>query len=130
VAIDRFGIFNMQIANPAPVSFHISELAVNGRKIDLAKDAGWEGRANRVKFVEREFVRQNFGYSPDTALAGGQKGEIGGTFYNVEPVNPLHGYYADDIGRLTLDDPIRFAGKITFIEPRLGIPARRPAGRG
>jgi len=115
VALDRFGIFNMQLSGGA-VKFHVSDLAVNGRKIDLGKDPGWEGRGNRTQFVERDFQRQNFGYSPETNLAGGKKGEIGGIFYNVEPIDPLHGYYADDVGRLTLDDPIRFSGRISFIE--------------
>jgi len=116
VVLDRFGIFNMQLYHGA-VKFHVSDLTVNDHKIDLrSKDPGWEGRGNRTQFVERDFQRQNFGYSPDTALAGGQKGEIGGQFYNVEPIDPLHGYYADDVGRLTLDDPIRFSGKISFIE--------------
>lgn len=114
VELDRFGIFNMQLAGGS-VAFHISDLAVNGRNIDLAKDPGWEGHGNRVQFVERDFIRQNFGYS-ETGFAGGAKGEIGGIIYNVEPVNPLHGYYADDVGRLTLEDPIHFSGKTSFIE--------------
>jgi len=115
VTLDRFGIFNMQLYHGA-MSFQISDLAVNGQKIDLSKDPGWEGKGNRTEFVERDFQRQNFGYCQDTNLAGGRKGEIGGQFYNVEPNDPLHGYYADEVGRLTLDDPIRFSGKITFIE--------------
>ncbi len=115
VALDRFGIFNMQLYHGA-IKFHVSDLAVNGRKIDLSNDPSWEDHGNHTQFAERDFQRQNFGYSPDTALAGGQKGEIGGQFYNVEPNDPLHGYYADDVGRLTLDDPIRFSGKICFIE--------------
>jgi hypothetical protein len=115
VTLDRFGIFNMQLYHGA-LNFHVTDLVVIDRKIDLSKDPGWTGLNNRTEFVERDFQRQNFGYSPDTNFAGGKKGEIGGQFYNVEPIDPLHGYYADEVGRLTLDDPIRFSGKITFIE--------------
>ncbi len=115
VALDRFGIFNMQLPGGS-VNFHVSDLTVNGRKIDLARDPGWEGRGNRVQFVDRDFVRQDFGYSPETAHAGGARGEIGGILYNVEPTNPLHGYYAGEVGRLTLDDPIHFSGKAAFLE--------------
>jgi len=115
VELDRFGIFNMQLYHGTE-TFHVSDLAVNGRKIDLSKDPGWKGQGNRTQFVERDFARQNFGYSADSNYAGGEKGEIGGQFHNVEPVYPLHGYYADEIGHLTLDDPIRFSGKISFIE--------------
>ena len=114
VELDRFGIFNMQLTGGS-VTFHVSDLEVNERKINLAQDPGWEGRGNRVKFVDRDFIRQNFGYGA-TNFAGGAKGEIGGIIYNVEPTNPLHGYYADDIGRLTLEDPIHFSGKTNFIE--------------
>jgi hypothetical protein len=115
VELDRFGIFNMQLYHGV-VKFYASDLMVNGKRIDLSKDPGWEGKGNRTTFVERDFQRQNFGYSPDSNYAGGQKGEIGGQFYNVEPIDPHHGYYADDVGRLTLDDPIRFSGKMSFLE--------------
>jgi len=115
VVLDRFGIFNMQLPGGA-VTFYASDLTVNEKKIDLGSDPGWESHGSRVQFVDRDFVRQNFGYSADTSHAGGQKGEIGGLFYNVEPVNPLHGFYADEVGQLTLDDPLHFSGKISFME--------------
>ncbi len=115
VAMDRFGIFNMQLAG-AEANFHISDLTVNGKAVDLSRDPDWQGHGNRVRFADPDFVRQNFGYSSETKFAGGTKGEIGGLFYNVEPVNPLHGYYADDVGRLTLDDRIHFSGKLSFLE--------------
>ncbi len=115
VVMDRFGIFNMQTYHGS-VKFHVADLMVNGAKIDLSKDPGWDGVGNRTTFVERDFQRQDFGYSADTKFAGGAKGEIGGEFYNVEPLDPLHGFYADEVGQLTLDDPIRFSGKIYFHE--------------
>jgi hypothetical protein len=113
--MDRFGIYNFQLYHGS-AGFNIWDLTVNGKKIDLSTDPGWDGKGNRDTFVERDFQRQNFGYSPDTNFAGGQKGEIGGTFYNVEPNDPLHGHYADEIGKLTLDDPLQFSGKIYFHE--------------
>lgn len=115
VSLDRFGIFNLQLYHDE-ITMHVTDLVVNGQKIDLSHDPGWEDRGNRTEFVERDFQRQNFGYSPDTSYAGGAKGEIGGQFYNVEPIDPHHGFYADEIGTLTLDDPIQFSGKVSFIE--------------
>jgi hypothetical protein len=112
VALDRFGIFNMQM-NDGVMEFYASDLEINGRKIDLSRDPGWDGKGNRAQFVERDFrPRNDFGYSPDSSFAGGQAGEIGGQFYGA----PHHGHYADDVGRLTLDDPIRFSGRISFLE--------------
>jgi hypothetical protein len=111
--MDRFGIFNMQIYHRV-ARFFVSDLTVNGTRIDLSKDPGWDGRGNHVTFVERDFQRQDFGYS-ETNWAGERIGEIGGLFYRTEPVDPIHGYYADDVGRLTLDDPITFSGNIAFV---------------
>jgi hypothetical protein len=110
---DRFGIFNMQLPGQ-PMKLHLGDLTVNGKRIDLSKDPGWDSKGSRARFVENDFhARQDFGWSK-TRFAGGRRGEIGGTFWRTEPVDPLHGYYADDVGKLTLDDPVRFSGKIAF----------------
>jgi hypothetical protein len=112
VYMDRFGLFNFQMYHN-PITFFLSDLTVNGHKVDLSKDPGWEGHGNRVQFAEQDFQRQDYGYS-ESNWAGEQIGEIGGLFSNVEPVDPLTGYYADDIGKLTLDDPISFSGQVCF----------------
>ncbi len=111
--LNRFGIFNYQIYHRW-LEFYVADLTVNGQALDLSSDPGWEGHGNRVQFVERDFQRQNFGYS-ETNWAGKQIGEIGGEFYRVEAVDPYNGYYADEIGALTLDDPIEFSGQVCFV---------------
>jgi len=94
----------------------MSHLTVNGEKNDLSQDPQWDGQGNRVTFVERDFhARQNFGYT-QTNWAGKRAGEIGGRFYGTEVKDPSHGYYADDIGKLTLDDLISFSGEVCFPE--------------
>ena len=113
VILNRFGIFNFQLHHDA-IEFYVSDLVVSGQKIDLSQDPGWEGRGNRVTFVQREFHRQDFGYSA-TNWAGKAIGEIGGLFYRTEGNDPGHGYYADDIGKLTLEDPFAFSGSICFV---------------
>jgi hypothetical protein len=113
-AMDRFGIFNLQMYHRM-IQFYLADLMVNGEKIDLNRDPGWEGHGNRVRFFEEEFQRQDFGYS-QTNWAGNGIGEIGGEFYRTEPNDPLHGYYAADIGQLSLDDPISFSGNICFVD--------------
>ncbi|WP_428938593.1 hypothetical protein [Fontivita pretiosa] len=124
--IDRFGIFNFQLygrhwefydneSTGTTCEFYIGDLTVNGKKIDLSKDPGWEGVGNRVTFVDRDFHgRHHFGYS-ETNWAGKQIGEIGGTIWRNEPIDPLHAYYADEVGKLTLDDPISFEGQLCFV---------------
>jgi len=114
-AIDRFGIWNMQIYTGS-LKFHISDLVVNNKKIDLSQDPHWQGLNNRQTFIEQDFhSRHNYGYT-QTNWAGETPGEIGGRFWGSEVTDPLHSYYADDIGKLTLDDPIKFSGKINFSE--------------
>jgi hypothetical protein len=82
-------------------------------KIDLSKDPQWEGRNNAVTYTEPDFHSMfNFGFS-ETNRAGKNIGEIGGLFWRVRPMGPA-GYYADDVGNLTLDDPITFSGSICF----------------
>jgi hypothetical protein len=111
--LDRFGIFNFQLPG-GPTQFALTRLAVNGRPVDLSQDPGWEGNGNHKKFIEQDFHgKQDFGYSA-TNFAGQAAGEIGGTFWRTEPIDPLYAYYADDVGELTLDDPISFSGQIAF----------------
>jgi len=77
--INRFGLFNEQIYSGRS-EFYLGELVVNGEPIDLRRDPHWEGRGNRVTFIERDFhERQNFGFS-ETHWAGAAPGEIGGRF--------------------------------------------------
>lgn len=111
--LNRFGLFNFQMYHRW-LEFYVADLKVNGKEIDLSEDPEWEGQGNRVQFVERDFQRQDYGYS-ETNWAGEQIGEIGGQFYRAEPDSPSSGYYADDIGILTLDDPISFSGNICFV---------------
>ncbi|MFC2139817.1 hypothetical protein ACFLR4_04065 [Bacteroidota bacterium] len=113
--INRFGIWNMQIYTGS-MEFYMSDLVINNKKIDLSQDPKWQGLNNRETFFERDFhSRHNYGYS-QTNWAGEVPGEIGGRFWGTEVMDPLHSYYATDIGELTLEDPMKFSGKITFTE--------------
>ena len=113
VYMDRFGLFNYQMYHQY-IDLYLSDLTVNEHKVDLGKDPGWEGQGNRVQFVEQDFHRQNYGFS-ETNWAGDQIGEIGGTFGSAETIDPIYGYYADEVGKLTLDDPISFSGNVSFL---------------
>lgn len=115
ITLDRFGLVNQQTSgNPCALS--VGDLVINGAPVDLTRDPGWVGVGNRVRFSETDFhARQDFGFTRSNH-AGGAPGEIGGTFWRTEPVDPLFGYYADEVGALTLDDPISFSGRIVFLD--------------
>ncbi len=113
--INRFGVYNMQVYHGS-MKFYLSDLVVNDQKIELSSNPYWNGRGNKTKFKQTDFhSRHNFGWS-QTNWAGESPGEIGGRFWGTEVKDPLHGFYADDIGQLTLEDPISFSGWTTFSE--------------
>jgi hypothetical protein len=112
--LTRFGLFNIARFGEW-VELYLGDLTVNGSKIDLTKDPHWEGRNNRVRYVEPNFQAMNdYGYS-QTNWAGEAPGEVGGLFWRTEPEDPNFSYYGDDIGELTLEDPISFSGNIYFL---------------
>src|SRR3989442_9464054 len=70
---------------------------------------GWEGVNNRNTNFGPKTVKQDFGYSPDTSHAGGQRGEIGGT------INPAAepAYYGFRLPKpLTFEEPFSASGKL------------------
>ncbi len=108
---DRFGIFNNQIPGNSMTAY-FGELVINGKREDLSKDPGWEGKGNRSRY--RDFIRygaNDFGYRR-TNYAGGAPGELGGRFFSCDPhEHEFKGYYGDRIGRLTLDDKLTASGR-------------------
>jgi hypothetical protein len=115
VELDRFGLFNIARFGTR-VELYLADLTVNGQKIDLSQDPHWEGRNNESQYTEPNFqAAHSYGWS-QTNWAGAKPGEIGGLFWRTEPPDPLCSYYGDDVGALTLDDPISFSGTICFTD--------------
>ncbi len=115
VSFDRFGLFNIARFGQH-MELYLGDLTINGEKIELSQDPHWEGHNNESKYVEPNFHgMHSYGWS-QTNWAGKKPGEIGGLFWRTEPHDPLFSYYADDVGELTLDDPISFSGKICFTD--------------
>ena len=107
---DRFGLHNAMKAGGAVLIF-FRDLKVNGRNIDLEHDPDWIGVGNRTTFEDRELTgAHNFGYS-DTNLAGGQNGEVGGSFWRGGDF----AYYADRIGPLSLQQKLVARGKVKLV---------------
>jgi hypothetical protein len=81
------------------------------------RDPGWEGVNNRsARTIDPVPVRQDFGFSPDTAHAAGEtataKGELGGF---VTPAGEA-AFYGKPISPASFDQPLRASGKL-FIGP-------------
>jgi hypothetical protein len=114
-AFDRFGLFNIARYGTG-VEMYLGDLTVNGQKLDLAQDPHWEGRNNEARYTEpTSHAMHSYGWS-QTNWAGERPGEIGGLFWRTEPQDPLCSYYGDDVGELTLEDPISFSGTVCFVD--------------
>ncbi len=112
-SFDRFGLFNIARFG-THVELYLGDLTVNGQKIELSEDPHWEAHNNEAQYVEPNFhAMHDYGWS-QTNWAGEKLGEIGGLFWRTEPDDPLFSYYGDDVGELTLDDPISFSGTMYF----------------
>jgi hypothetical protein len=112
---DRFGLFNIARFGTR-VEMYLGDLKVNGQDVDLSQDPHWEGRNNETRYAEPNFqAAHSYGWS-QTNWAGEKPGEVGGLFWRTEPPDPLCSYYGDDVGELTLDDPISFSGTICFTD--------------
>ena len=113
---DHFGLLNIA-KEGRPAVIYFDDLEYDGKTEDFAKDPGWEGRNNRARI--QDTLRNgyhDFGFSPDTHLAGGSAGEMGGYFWLL---SKAYAYYADRIGPLSLDDPLEAHGKLylKFVTP-------------
>ncbi|HEX3601548.1 MAG TPA: hypothetical protein VHU84_15460 [Lacipirellulaceae bacterium] len=107
---DRFGLHNAMKAGGAAQIF-FRDLKVDGRNIDLDHDPDWTGVGNHTTFEDRELTgAHNFGYS-DTNFAGGQTGEVGGSFWRGGDF----AYYADRVGPLNLRQKLVAHGKVKLI---------------
>jgi hypothetical protein len=105
---DSFGFVNAQ-SEGNHLAMYVDDLSIDGEKQEFDADPNWRGEGNRAELLDygREGAHQ-FGYS-ETAHAGGKAGEIGGLIHN-NPSSPA--YYADDIGKLSLDQPLKASGRI------------------
>lgn len=109
MVLDRFGLMNGQRPGGG-LTVYFDDLQFDGRTEAFATDPGWEGSGNRISYQPEDVGGvQRFGFSPDTAHAGGSPGEIGGVLWRTEK-NPA--YYADRVGSLSLDQPLEASGRV------------------
>ena len=108
---DRFGLVNsMRPGNPMTV--HYDDVEHDGKAEDFSKDPGWTGIGNTATYDRRdEGGAHDFGFSAQTNFSGGESaGELGGTIWR----SGVYGYYADEIGPLSMDDKLEASGKVVL----------------
>jgi hypothetical protein len=111
---DHFGLMNMMKSGNA-ATIYFAELKCNGRSEDLSHEPNWDASGNRNTYKTALVAgAHNFGFT-NSSNAGGRPGEIGGTFWRTAP----YAYYADRVGRLTLDEPLEASGRVVL---KVGAP--------
>src|SRR6266542_742764 len=98
-------LFTIAAATPPQVSTTEQSNPPPLKQEQFDRDPGWEGHNNRIVPKTIKTVHQDFGYSP-TALAGKEKGEIGGTIWR----SSKQASYADKIPVKTLNDELSASG--------------------
>jgi hypothetical protein len=84
---------------------------------DFSADPRWDGLNNRTDKTPCRTTWQDFGYSPNTANAGGAPGEIGGLMQVAADL----ACYAKRLPKpLTFKDRISASGKVAFPDRRTG----------
>ena len=107
---DHFGLMNMMKPG-GQLNIYFDDLKYEGRSQDFSQDPHWDASGNRVSYQATDVAgAHNFGFSP-TQLAGGQLGEVGGTFWRTD----RWGYYADKIGPLSLADRLEARGRVVLV---------------
>jgi WD40 repeat protein len=113
---NRFGLLNVSKSADSGGELWLDDVTVNGELDDFARDPGWDAFHNRVRYQTTNVRPQfDFGYSL-TQHAGGQaRGEMGGIVFRGDCRYPATmAYYADRLDELTLERPLRAAGKVSL----------------
>lgn len=115
-AFNRFGLLPVLKSADGGGEIWLDDVTINGKSDDFAKDPEWEGVGNRRTYQTAEVrPRFDFGFSP-TQHAGGEKsGELGGLVFRGDcRYKDRLAAYGDRLKTLTLDKPLRAAGKVAL----------------
>ena len=114
---DRFGLLTVMKHADAGGELWIDDLTINGETEDFSRDPRWEGFQNRRTYTTRDVrPRFDFGFSRTRHAQGSAAGELGGLIFRGDHRYPERmAYYADRLDRLTLEKPLRAAGKIALL---------------
>ncbi|MDA1054740.1 MAG: hypothetical protein O3C40_30300 [Planctomycetota bacterium] len=113
---DRFGLLNIPKSYDQGGEVWIDDVSINGQQENFNADPSWEAVGNRRTYTtEHVRPRFDFGFSP-TRFAGGERaGELGGVIFRGDcRYSDRLAYYGDRLETVTLDKPLRAAGKVAM----------------
>jgi hypothetical protein len=111
---NRFGLLNVMKSADGGGSIWLDDVSINGAAERFDRDPGWEGFHNRhVYATDNVRPRFNFGYSATHFAGGKAAGECGGLIFRGDERYPERmAYYGDRLETLTLNRPLKAAGRI------------------
>src|SRR5213594_2293059 len=119
---NRFGILNVMKSADDPGQLWLDNVTINGEAHPFDSNPGWDQRNNRTNYISTNVrPRFDFGYSPGSNFAGGQRGgEIGGHTFRGDSRVQFNGtrmaYYGGPLNEtLTLNQPLHAEGKVGFM---------------
>lgn len=106
--LNRFGVGNQVMARGEGLDFAVRRLTLDGVAQRPAQGAGWEGRGHRASFRDCLTGQPNsFGWTgPGDRRVGGYVARTD------ERRQRAHAFYADRVGRLSLDDRLHAEGTV------------------
>jgi hypothetical protein len=108
-ALDRVGLMNQVVTRGRALNVSVGGLIVDGAPQDPAGQAtGWTGQGNQVAYRDCLTGQPNlFGWT------GPRDRRLGGLVSRTDEDHPhLRAFYADRVGRLTLDDRLHASGTV------------------
>jgi len=119
--LTRFGLLNVVKSADDPGQIWLDNVTINGEAHPFDSDPGWDQRNNRRTYNSTNVrPRFDFGYSPGSNFAGGQRGgEVGGHTFRGDSRPEFNGrrmaYYGGRLNEtLTLNHPLHADGQIGF----------------
>jgi hypothetical protein len=111
---DHFGLVNVMKQYDGGGQLWLDNVILNGEREEFASDPRWDGSGNRRTYETRNVrPRFDFGFSPTHYAGGKAGGELGGLFFRGDcRYAERLAAYGDRLGLLTLDRPLRAAGKV------------------
>ena len=113
----HFGVLSLIKTWDSGAEVWIKGPIIDGVKVDLDSDPGWDAFQNRRKYISGDTrPRFDFGWSATHHAKGKMPGELGGLIFRGDCREPARmAAYGDRIGTLTLKAPLRARGKVCMI---------------
>jgi hypothetical protein len=113
---NRFGVLNIPKSFDQGGEVWFDDLKFNGETEHFDSDPNWEAAGTRRTYRTLSVrPRFDFGFSRTHFAGGKSAGELGGEIFRGDRRYPERlAYYGDRVGPLTLDKPLRAAGKVVL----------------